>query len=402
MKVTICHPGTQHSHYLAKQLYKQGCLLKFHTGIAFGDDHIINVIIKLLPQNIKKRIKTRIIDGLPDRKIKRNIFNEIIALYKLTIGYDQEETFFYRNKNFQKSLNEKDLIVADVVIGYDTSSWLIAEKCKNLGITFILDVTIGHPNSKNLIFTNLSKKYPNWENQLQIKNETLISYEQKENELASLIVTPSNFVKDTYIENGISSNKITVVPFGTDTSFFKFQQKEAKQKIKFLFFGSLNTRKGLPLLLSVWEKSNFKTSELTIAGFGNLPKNLKLPKNVTNKGKIAPEDRQKLFENHDVFVFPSNFEGFAQVQIEAAASGLPIISTINAGSQELVKNEFNGIVITAESEQELKEAITFFIDNKEKISEMSINQKEVIANFSWDAYGERWIKLLNDIHSKKC
>ena len=400
MKIIICHPGTQYSHHLAKQLYKKGYLLKFYTGVAFGNDHFINKFIKVLPKMIRKKIKTRIIEDLPDKKIRRNIFNEIKTLYKIKNGYDQEQSFHIRNKNFQEQILEKDLKSADIVIGYDTSSWLIADKCKKLGITFILDVSIGHPNSKNIIFKSLSHKYPNWENHIQIKNENLIEYELIENELASMIVAPSNFVKDTYIQNGVDSYKIEVNPFGTDTSYFKFRHKKPKQKIRFLFFGGLNARKGLPLLLSVWEKSNFQMAELVIAGFGKLPKEIKLPHHVINKGKISLEDREELFNGHDIFIFPSNFEGFAQVQIEAAACGLPIISTLNAGGQEIIKHGFNGLIIKPESEYELEKAIAFFINNREKITEMSKNQKDVISYFTWEAYGERWINIINNL--SKC
>lgn len=399
MKVIICHPGTQYSHYLAIELYQHGYLSKFYTGIAFGNDHIVSKLNRFLPKKISRQLKTRIIENLPDKFIKRNIANELRAIYKIKKGLNQEQVFFKRNKSFQENISDKALKSANIVVGYDTSSWIIAKRCKNFGINFILDVSIGHPTSKNEIFKMLSEKYPDWSSQIQIKNQQLIDYERLENELATLIATPSSFVKTTYIQNGIDKAKIHVNPFGTDTSYFKFHQKNPIEKIKFLFFGSLTARKGLPLLLAVWEESKFDNAELTIAGFGELPDNYILPKNVIKRGKIAKEDRGKLFEEHHIFVFPSNFEGFAQVQIEAAVCGLPIISTNNAGGSEIVEDGYNGFLINPEQEIELKNVINFFINNKEQIAIMSENQKNIISNFTWTAYGKRWIDLLNKANS---
>lgn len=401
-KVLIAHPGTQHSHYLAIQLHNNGYLLKFHTGIAFGSNHIISRLASFLPKIIRNQIRGRIIAELPDEKIKRNIFNEIKSLYKINQGNNEEEVFHIRNKEFQESISKIELQLADIVIGYDTSSWILARRCKDLGIPFILDVSIGHPLSKNIISNALRKKYPDWETQIQIKNKELIEYETIENSLASLIITPSHFVKNSFIENHVEENKIKVNPFGTDTSYFIFHQKKQKKKIKFLFFGGLTARKGLPLLLSVWKKNTFLDAELTIAGFGELPNKLKLPNSVLNKGKVALEERMELFKEHDIFIFPSNFEGFAQVQIEAVASGLPLISTPNAGGEEIISNGFNGLLIKPESEIELEQAINFFINNPEKIAEMSRNQKHKINNFTWDAYGKRWINILDEITLNIC
>ncbi len=191
---------------------------------------------------------------------------------------------------------------------------------------FILDVSIGHPDSKNEIYKILTVKYPNWLNEISFKKESLSQLERTEMELADLIVVPSNFVKRTYIKNGIDEKKIKINPFGTNVSHFVPSTKKIeKNGVSFLFFGALTARKGLPFLLETWERLHtvYPESTLTIAGFGKLPKEYMLPDGVCNIGAINPLMRLELYHNHHVFVFPSFFEGFAQVQIEAAACGLP-------------------------------------------------------------------------------
>jgi len=397
MKVILCHPGTQYSQYLASQLYHKNLLLNFYTGLAFGHDHFLVKLLKFLPKKISQKAEARIIRTLPDRFIKRSIYQELKSLYLIRQGANPEIIYYKRNKNVQTNIPDFELNKADVVIGFDTASWILAERCKQLKKPFILDVSIGHPVSKNKIYSNLSEKYPEWSEQILIKEQKLLDLEQLEAELAFKIVAPSQFVKDTLIENRISANKILVNPFGTNTEYFEYHEKKSSEKLRFLFFGGLNIRKGLPFLLSVWRTHNFENAELTIAGFGKLPAVYHLPKNVKNLGKISLDERNSLFKSHDVFIFPSNFEGFAQVQIEAAACGLPIITTPNAGGLEIVKDDINGYIIESENEVELSNSIMKFITNPSLLSKMSKNQKNIIGNFTWEAYGNRWETIINNV-----
>ncbi len=108
-----------------------------------------------------------------------------------------EDVFFRRNRCFQEKISEKDILDSDVVIGFDTSSWILADTCKKLGVPFILDVSIAHPIEKEKIFLDIAKKFPEWQDQLQTKKPEYIQLEQKECELADIIVVPGNFVKRT-------------------------------------------------------------------------------------------------------------------------------------------------------------------------------------------------------------
>jgi starch synthase len=398
IKVLIAHPGTQYSHHLVKQLNKHGLLYKFYTGFAIAEKSFVGKLFKLLPAYLTEKINNRFIDELEGSKLKTQLFIELNAIRKLN-GTNSETVFYKRNKKFQQQIPDKQILDSDVVIGFDTSSWLLAERCKQLGKPFILDVSIGHPKAKETTYANLKLMYPHWQEQVQPKLPALIEVEQKEIELADLIVVPSTFVKKTYTDNGIEASKIKVNPFGTNIEHFAFSniKKLTTGKIKFLFFGALTARKGLPLLLEAWKGINSNKAELTIAGYGSLPIGIHLPDDVINKGVINKDDRQELFDSNHVFVFPSNFEGFAQVQIEAAACGLPIIGTFNSGVTELVEDGENGLVVPINDKKALVKAINYFIEHPNQISIMGNKIRRKALDFTWDAYGERWEKIIFEI-----
>lgn len=398
MKVLIAHPGTQYSHHLVKQLNKHGLLYKFCTGFAIAENSFFGKLFKLLPSYLTERINNRFIEALDGRKLKTQPFVELNAIRKLN-GTNSETVFYKRNKKFQQQISDKQILDSDVVIGFDTSSWLLVERCKELGKPFILDVSIGHPASKEHIYNELKVLYPEWQEQIQPKLSKLIAIEKKEITLADIIVVPSEFVKKTYTDNGVDASRIRVNPFGTNVDMFTTNnvKKLTNGRIKFLFFGALTARKGLPLLLEAWKMFDANKAELVIAGYGNLPDTVDLPENVINRGAVNKEDRQELYDNNHVFVFPSNFEGFAQVQIEAAACGLPIIGTFNSGVTELVEDGENGFVVPLNDKRALVKAINYFIEHPNQIGIMGHKIRARALDFTWDAYGERWEKIITSI-----
>jgi len=308
-----------------------------------------------------------------------------------------EDKLSARNEAFQKAIPDHELEQSDIIIGFDTSSWILAERCKKLGKRFILDVSIAHPLSKKKVYEKLSEEFPDWSLELKPKKEALIAKEVLETELADLIVVPSTFVKGTYLENGVDGKKISINPFGTNIEAFRHNLAKPKDKCIFFFLGGLTARKGLPFLLETWKQCSFQNAELIIAGFSDLPPGFELPPNVTNLGRLAKEERNQIFDQAHVFVFPSFFEGLAQVQIEAMASGLPVIGTTNSGAPDLIEAGKHGFVIEPGNVEALKKAMTFFVQNPDQIQKMGIDARKKSEQFTWDAYGERWVNLLNNL-----
>ncbi len=399
MKVLLAHPGTQYSFQLAKQLEKAGLLYQFYTGLAISQYSFKARALHFLPSNIYKKISNRIIEDIPSEKLKTLPFLEYQTILGMRNTINPEDLIYKRNLKFQQSIPDSAIMECDVVIGFDTSSWILAERCKALGKKFFLDVSIGHPISKEKIYEALSESYPEWKEQMIPKKKAFIDLECREMELADLIIVPSEFVKHTLVENGILSDKIKLNPFGTFIDEFRFNPNKAiiNGEIVFLFMGSLSPRKGLPLLLEAWSEMNIGNASLIIAGYGKIPDGIKLPENVINKGIIAKDERQVLFDSANVFLFPSFFEGLAQVQIEAMACGLPVVGTKNSGASELVNNGVNGFTIEAGNKIQLKEAIQFFLDHPNQIEAMAVAARKKVEEFSWDNYGNRWKELLEKV-----
>src|SRR5690606_28031456 len=83
--------------------------------------------------------------------------------------------------------------------------------------------------------------------------------------------------------------------------------------------------------------------------------NIKLNKQIIHVG--FQQDIRPYLALSDVFVFPSYREGFPNVVLQAGAMGLPCIVTNISGSNEIIQDGFNGLIIDSKSVPQLTTAM---------------------------------------------
>jgi len=395
MKALLCHPQTQHSKKLAEILYINNELYKFVNPSRISKENADK-----LPEYIRGKLESRIID-LPASIVENNFPLELYRLFQQKILKKKGREFYYNyREEYQKSIKNKHILASDAVISYDSSSWILGKRIKELGRPFLLERTIAHHNYSIGNFNIASQKYPDWSSYYAREkvDQKYISLENQELELADYVVAGSSFVKQSLIAEGVLDTKIIVNPYGVGLDGLTHCVNKKHDHLTFLFLGTISARKGMPTLLKAWQQLSPKDAKLIIAGFGDLPQNIVLPKNVDFIGAIHPDKRNELFAAADVFVFPSLLEGMAQVLVEAAVCGLPIIATETSGAAEIVEEGINGFVIKANDENALMERMDYFIKNPEKASAMGSALIDNIRNkFSMEAYGQRWSKILSTV-----
>ena len=136
MKALVVHPGTQYSFRLAGQLERLGCLSRFWTGLAYVPNSTLGRCVELLPKPLRRRLANRRLDGVSTNNLRTQVFTEWRSLRRLRAGHDCQEVMFERNEDFQRRIPRREFANCDVVIGFDTSSWLLAERTSALGRSF--------------------------------------------------------------------------------------------------------------------------------------------------------------------------------------------------------------------------------------------------------------------------
>lgn len=154
---------------------------------------------------------------------------------------------------------------------------------------------------------------------------------------ADRLLVNSGFVKRTFVENGYSEDRIDVAYLGVRESFFHLKQSYACQgPIKLLFTGNFSVRKGARTLLEAVRLVRAGGIDTHLHLIGNIADGLMCLKDsdkefVKHTPFVPPEALLPALADADIFVFPTLIEGCSRSAMEAAAAGLPVITTENCG-----------------------------------------------------------------------
>ncbi|MCD5390697.1 glycosyltransferase family 4 protein [candidate division NPL-UPA2 bacterium] len=218
-----------------------------------------------------------------------------------------------------------------------------------------------------------------------------------EYETADYIMVPSQFAYDSFIEEGFSSKKLILIPFGVDLVRFKPQPKP-DSLFRILFVGRLSLRKGFQYLLEAWNRLDLKNAELVLAGdiaadSKKIIERYRTRKQFKHLGYRS--DPVSLFNSASVFVCPSIEEGSALVTYEAMACGLPIITTANSGS--VVRDGKDGFVIPIRDVEKIREKIELLYADEKMGLEIGQSARERVSGYTWEHYGDNLVKAYEKI-----
>ena len=127
----------------------------------------------------------------------------------------------------------------------------------------------------------------------------------------------------------------------------------------------------------------------------NLIKKISQHPGIINYGKVKQEDVPGAMMAIDVFVLPAWWEGFGNVLVQAAAMGVPVISTNGTGTIDAVSDGFNGILVPVADINALKNAMLKLYSDKALRNEFAINGLEWVKNFDRNMIWNEMDKIYN-------
>jgi len=117
-----------------------------------------------------------------------------------------------------------------------------------------------------------------------------------------------------------------------------------------IFVGSEWERKGLEPVIRALGLAEAAAWDLLVVGDGDRERYERLAQEVGAAAAVhwlgVSRDVAPVYQLADAFVFPTSYEGFPLVALEAAASGVPILATPANGIRELVRDGVNGFLIS--------------------------------------------------------
>jgi glycosyltransferase involved in cell wall biosynthesis len=127
----------------------------------------------------------------------------------------------------------------------------------------------------------------------------------------------------------------------------------------------------------------FVNITLTVVGPAQWPLPGEPPPGVRFLGRLPIDQLPAVFDEHDVFVMPSRFEGFGIALVEALASGLPCVARRACAMPEIVRPGDNGELITSDDPAELATALTRVLTNEAMFERVAAQADDVRRHYSW-------------------
>ncbi len=224
----------------------------------------------------------------------------------------------------------------------------------------------------------------NWKTNLLLTRERFL----EEYELADLLVVLSKKAAETFRVQGFPEEKLFYLPRGVNVD--RFRPGKRPPIFRVIFSGALIERKGIHHLLEAWDRLDLKDAELWLVGSVHEEAKPHLQRFARDNIRVVgfAHDPETYLSQGTIHVFPSQCEGSAKVTYEAAACGLPQITTRESG--DVVTDGVEGIIIKPGDVDSLAEAILHLYRHPEIVERMSSAARaRVVENFTWDDFRAR-------------
>ena len=218
---------------------------------------------------------------------------------------------------------------------------------------------------------------------------------------ADLLLVNSDFVKKTFVEQGYPACKVRVAYLGVREEFFDLKRDyRIDGPVRILFTGNFDIRKGVRLLLEAIRRCRRGGLDVRLQLMGNLGNGAAClepgDEQFFTHTPFAPlEQVAAAFASADLFVFPTFAEGSSRSGMEAAAAGLPIITTENCGLP--LEHGKSAIYVPVNDSDCLAEAISRVASDEGLRQSIGRNaMRTVTENFTWLQYGRQVAEYLKE------
>ena len=285
----------------------------------------------------------------------------------------------------------------DVIHAHD---WLVAYAAKTLKNSYNIPIvaTIHATESgRNSGIHDETQRYIN-------DTEWMLTYE------ASEVIVNSNYMKNELQRLfGLPFEKINVVPNGVNLNLFNGVERDYNFRRRFamdnekiiLFMGRLVYEKGIQHLIAAMPKilNGYHDAKLVICGKGGMMDELKAEANslgISQKvyfaGYMNGKDVQKMYKAADIAVFPSTYEPFGIVALEAMLSENPVVVSDIGGLNEIVQHRENGMKAYCGNPNSIADSILELLYDHKLCADIVKKANNKVRN------EYNWSKIAQDTH----
>lgn len=211
-------------------------------------------------------------------------------------------------------------------------------------------------------------------------------------------------------------DKIVIIPNGVNPEHFEnqhhtiYRDNYAAPDEKIVFYvGRLVREKGVQVLLDAAPKilNYHPNTKFVIAGKGphlvplrRQSRRLGLESRVYFTGYVDDNTRNSMYKFADVAVFPSLYEPFGIVALEAMAARTPAVVSDTGGLSEIIQHGYNGLKAYTGNANSLADNILHMLMNPESAGKMEERAyQEVVEKYNWQGIAHNTVQLYREVVS---
>lgn len=231
------------------------------------------------------------------------------------------------------------------------------------------------------------------------------------------LIVPTSSVRSSLIDYGIPEGKISVIPNGVNVeSYFSPEDDgdnrigdEERDALQLLVVGRVTKAKGQGTILRAIERVRDRHGvDVTLHIVGSGPRLNKvralveergLSDHVVIHGYVSEEEKIKLIQSCDLFVYASKYESFGIVLLEALTAGTPVVAVSQPAYQDFFDEGRHGVLVS-DSPNEIASATASVASNMEQWQSRVTQEAEKLADrYSWENIALKTQKELEGVVS---
>jgi 1,4-alpha-glucan branching enzyme len=369
---------------------------EFPPGVVGGlSKAVYDLSRHLVSQNVEVHVLTGFAHGAPNREVVEGIHVYRLKTYQPNDQADFLDWVFQLNLAMLDELAQMihSGLQVDVIHAHD---WLVGlaamEARKRLQVPLLTTIHATEHGRNQGIHTPLQQRIHEWERELTAASDH--------------VIVCSRYMKEEVVRLfHLPWEKVQVIPNGMEPQLPCTEEERARisglreelglgsGKIVF-FVGRMVREKGVQLLLEGAPDILRHHPDVTfvLAGRGPMLDELRgqaerlgIAERTRFLGFVDDARRNALFRLADVAVFPSLYEPFGIVALEAMAFGTPLLVADTGGLREIVRHGENGATMYTGDVQSLVNQLRWLLENPDVSAAMAARaRQEIIEEYNWD------------------
>jgi glycosyltransferase involved in cell wall biosynthesis len=210
-----------------------------------------------------------------------------------------------------------------------------------------------------------------------------------------LVLAPNGPLAEMLVADGVDPARIAIWSRGVDRAKFDPARRNqawrtahgiGEDELAVLFFGRLVREKGIADFIAAFTRAKLPKARALVIGDG--PARAEFEHNLPSAvfaGHLSGDALGEAVASADVLLNPSATEAFGNVNLEAMAAGLAIISAEAPSSRALVGDGRTGVLVAAGDVAGYADALTTLANNRALRGRLGAAARKESARYDWDA-----------------